>query len=421
MVYKQASLPEFFSYVPANADQVVINRPARNIQNTKDLWSSQIPEWVRSQFKQIELMFMVQVWEWSGDQLLFLETNSEFSPQDFLSTLNPATEVLYSYKRFEDGHYLFAPKSLLDKYQKPSPGKWFFDNSMIRNYASIYKSYGMTILSHTQKSLWLPDQFSQLFANVDYLIMWIDSTNKKTSFISHALFTKTNPRTGDDFSPKCKKYLKASTMAYIEVGPIASLLVSPQLNTTFTGAQLIQQAVLAETIQQFFKHNTALVISKWSNALNMWITLVAQDETLFTKIKPRIPAIGQWLKQQDMFASAKFTPIETADKIGYMLSLAPGQEIWLFVQQQDHQTIVSMGNPLLDGSSSQKLLYTDDSLATINVDMDQILWVYKQVFGAGVSDGLPTTDTALSQFQGKILRATVIADRYGLWLEWEIK
>lgn len=38
ITYKQASLPELFSYIPANADQVVINRPARNIQNTQDLW-----------------------------------------------------------------------------------------------------------------------------------------------------------------------------------------------------------------------------------------------------------------------------------------------------------------------------------------------------------------------------------------------
>ena len=68
-------------------------------------------------------MLMVQVGQATGDQLLLLDTYGDFEPQEFLSTLNPEAEVTYSYKRLEDGRYLFAPKELLSVYTKPEENK----------------------------------------------------------------------------------------------------------------------------------------------------------------------------------------------------------------------------------------------------------------------------------------------------------
>jgi hypothetical protein len=78
---------------------------------------------VTAQFQQIELMLMVQVGQATGDQWILLETYGDFAPQDFLSTLNPESEVTYTYKRLDDGRYLFAPKQLLSVYTKPEEGK----------------------------------------------------------------------------------------------------------------------------------------------------------------------------------------------------------------------------------------------------------------------------------------------------------
>lgn len=64
-------------------------------------------------------MLMVQMEQNISGQLVFLKTYTDFSPQDFLTTLNPETEVTYTYKRLEDGIYLFGPKEMISKYQKP--------------------------------------------------------------------------------------------------------------------------------------------------------------------------------------------------------------------------------------------------------------------------------------------------------------
>lgn|GEM_PF-4229621 len=118
------------------------------------------------------------------------------------------------------------------------------------------------MVSRNKSALGLPAQFSQLFANVDYVIMGIESQQKDVSFVSHVIFHKPNPFTGDDFSPNFTEYLKASTMAYLEFGPIASWIPAPQLDTSLTGDNLVQNAVIGELTQQLFRQHTALILSK---------------------------------------------------------------------------------------------------------------------------------------------------------------
>ena len=135
---------------------------------------------------------MVQVGQGTGDQMMLLDTNSEFSPQDFLSTLNPETEITYTYKRLDDGRYLFGPKELISVYVKPVDHASFFSNKKIAQYTQIYKNYGMTIISHNQNSLNLPAQFAQVFTNVEYMIMGVNSEKSDISFVSRIVFKKEN-------------------------------------------------------------------------------------------------------------------------------------------------------------------------------------------------------------------------------------
>ena len=210
-------------------------------------------------------------------------------------------------------------------------------------------------------------------------------------------------------------------MAYVEFGPIASLIPPPQLDTSLTGDNLVQNAVLGEFTQQLFRQHTALILSKWSNPTNLWITIAAANPTLFTKLKPWMPTLGQWLKNQERLSGSTFSPVETASKIGYMITVGEGQQIWLFLEQDGKQTTVRIGNPLLDGDSSQTLLYRDKSLATLNIDVDQTLGLYKQLLNMWMQADLTAQDTLSTQLKGKSVRATIFADEYGLWLEGEIK
>lgn len=420
MIERSEQLPDLFQYVPADAQQVVVNRPARNIWNTQDISLTQIPAGVKAQFQQISLMLMVQVGQGTGDQMMLLDTNSDFSPQDFLSTLNSETEITYIYKRLDDGRYVFGPKELVSVYLKPTEHTSFFANKKLAQYTKIYKNYGMTIISHNQNSLNLPSQFAQVFTNVEYMVMGVNSEKSDISFVSRIVFKKENAFTWIDFSPEFTDYLKASTIGYFEVWPIASFIPAPQINTSLTGTDLVQQAVLVELAQQILQKNTAIILSKWSNPTNLWITIASENPQLFTKLKPWMPSIGQWLKSQAWLSGAVFSPVETATKIWYMITVG-GQEIWLLLGQDSDKTTLSIGNPLLEWSSSQHLLYNEHSLATLDLDADQAMWIYKQLVNFWLQTDLSSTETLNDQLKWKLVRATIFTDSNGLWLEWEIK
>ena len=68
---------------------------------------AQVPEGVKAQFQSIELMLMVQMEQSTGGQLIFLQTHDGFKPEEFLETLNTQNEVTSTYKRLQDGIYVF--------------------------------------------------------------------------------------------------------------------------------------------------------------------------------------------------------------------------------------------------------------------------------------------------------------------------
>jgi sulfatase maturation enzyme AslB (radical SAM superfamily) len=77
------------------------------------------------------------------------------------------------------------------------------------------------MVSRNKSALGLPTQFSKIFANVDYIIMGINTQKTDISFVSHVVFHQENSLTGEDFAPEFTEYFKSSTMAYLEFGPIA--------------------------------------------------------------------------------------------------------------------------------------------------------------------------------------------------------
>ncbi|HCB52182.1 TPA: hypothetical protein DEP21_06550 [Patescibacteria group bacterium] len=60
-------------------------------------------------------------------------------------------------------------------------------------------------------------------------------------------------------------------------------------------------------------------------------------------------------------------------KVGYDVSLEGMQKIGFYLEQDGEETKLSIGNPVLDGSSSKNLLYQKSSLATVKVDLDQVI------------------------------------------------
>jgi hypothetical protein len=67
---------------------------------------------------------------------LFLQTKSDFSPQDFLQTINPEDDIVSTYLRLADGQYIFAPQKYIQSYAKPDKENALFHQPQLKKYLS---------------------------------------------------------------------------------------------------------------------------------------------------------------------------------------------------------------------------------------------------------------------------------------------
>ncbi|HCB52181.1 TPA: hypothetical protein DEP21_06545 [Patescibacteria group bacterium] len=146
-----------------------------------------------------------------------MQTKNDFSPEEFLTTVNPETEILYTYLRLDNGQYLFAPKSEIQSYTKPDEQNSFFGQEKLKTYKSFLKDNSLVMISHNNEFISAQQQYAELFQNVGYFIMGVSSSQKEMKFTSYLLFAKPETYTVPVFKPKFTSYLKSSTIAYIEL------------------------------------------------------------------------------------------------------------------------------------------------------------------------------------------------------------
>lgn len=394
---QQSKLPAIFSYVPSNIDQAMINWPERNMKNNTNTFSS-IPVWVQEQFQSIEVMIIGQNMEYSGQQMLFLQTKTSFNPQDFLTTLNPKTDTLYTYLRFDNWLYLFAPKDLIQKYKQPNKNQnWFFDHPDIEWFTKTIRKNSMTMItSNLWNIIWA--DYSKLSKNVKYIIAAIQSENKnQTKFSAYLVFNKPYTITKQSFKPVFKSYLKESTIAYVEFWDIINMLdidVSSLMPQTTGDIETFGQVQL---LNNLFKNHVAVILSKWSNVLNIWLTILSKDKNFYTQLQPLMPLLDAQLQQLKFLTGA-------------------------ILEQIDLWTRLSIGNPLIDGKSDSKLSYTRSCLVTAKIDVWQLLSLYKQLSNIASADStILDNQDFFDQMEGKTLWANISIDSTKVSLEWEIK
>jgi len=121
---------------------------------------------------------------------LFLQTKSDFSPQDFLQTINPEEETLSTYLRLDDGQYLFALQNLIQDYSKPTKENALFYQPQIKKYISKIRKSSLSIISHNNELLHMQKQYSSLLDSAEYLLMHISSDKNNFDFSSYVLFSK---------------------------------------------------------------------------------------------------------------------------------------------------------------------------------------------------------------------------------------
>lgn len=411
-VTSRDSLPKIFEYIPTNMDQVMVNRAEKNIANNTNMLVD-IPLAVQEQFQQIKVMIIVQDESFSGEQILFLETKSDFNPRDFLETINPEDDTLFTYLRLDDDQYVFGPQLFIQNYTKPTTDKSLFLQPQLHKYLSTIRKSSLSVVSHNNDLLSSQKQLAWLLDSAEYLLMSITSDKWNFDFASYILLNQ--PQTGlqSSFKPQFTSLLKESTVVYLELGNI--------LSSVDISSQLISWSVQDALLQKLLAHNIALVISKWANMFNLGLTLVSNDESLYTDLEQYLPMLGVWIQNQPMLSGNQITSVQQPNKIGYDITIQGIQKVGIYLEKRDNQTILSIGNPIVEGKKIKLRNYSKKSLAVIQVDMNQLLDIYKQFSNIGIWWLSADQESMFTQMKDKTLYGNIAIEEKEISIKGSIK
>jgi len=413
-INQKNNLPDIFDYIPINMDQVMINRAEKNIQNNANILVD-IPQAVQEQFQQIKVMIIVQDESFPNEQIVFLETKSDFLPEDFLETINPEDETINTYLRLNDWQYVFGPQKFIQSYAKPELWKSLFKKDQLQKYLYDIRESSLSIISHNN-DLFTNSKYSSLLDSAEYLLINISSENNwNFDFSAYVLFGKSQKDLNISFKPKFTSFLRESTIAYLEIGKIWSWI---DLSN-----QMTSNPIQDNIFKKLLSDNFAIILSNWSNMFNLWVTIISNDKTLFSDLETLFPLLGVWLQNQPMISGSQVTSFQQPGKIGYDIVLQDIQKIWIYLEQSDNQTKLTLWNPTIDGKSQKLKWYSKNSLAVIDVDMNQLLALYKQFSNIGINTSVLSTDqeSAFNQMKDKTLRWEISIEEDSINIKWSIK
>lgn len=414
-ITQRNSLPEIFEYVPIDMDQVMVNRAEKNIKSNTNMLV-EIPQAVQEQFQQIKVMIIVQDQSFLNEQMVFLETRSDFSPSDFLKTINPEDETTSTYLRLDDWQYVFGPQQIIKWYTKPTTEKALFKQQELKKYISNIRKSSLSIISNNKDLLSSQKQYSSLLDSAEYLLMNISSEPGGIfDFSAYILLDQTQTWFQNSFKPQFTSLLKESTIAYLELGKILSVTDLTTQLTSGSSQDILLRKILA--------NNIAIVISKWANMFNLGVTIIANDPWLFADIEPLFPLIGMWIQNQPMMTWSQITSVQQPGKIGYDLVLQGIQKIGIYLEQTENQTKISIWNPQIEWDKIKLKWYSKNALAVLYVDMNQLLDLYKQFANIGLNTSALSAnqESLFADMKDKTLRWEVFVDKDAIGLKWSIR
>ncbi|AHB41866.1 hypothetical protein P148_SR1C00001G1088 [candidate division SR1 bacterium RAAC1_SR1_1] len=414
-ITQRNDLPDIFGYVPTGMDQVMVNRAEKNIQNNTNMLI-EVPQAVQEQFQQIKVMIIVQDESFSGEQMVFLQTKSDFSPEDFLQTINPENETTSTYLRLDDGQYVFGPQQTIQSYTKPIPDKTLFQQSQLKKYIPIIRRSSLSIVSNNNDLFSTQKEYSSLLDSAEYLVMNISSSPRgEFDFSAYVILSQSQAEQQNKFKPQFTSLLKESTITYLELGKI--------LSGIDISAQLASGSAQDLLLKKLLANNLAIVVSKGANMFNLGVTIVADNPSLFTDLEPFFPLLGMWLQSQPMISGNQVTSIQQPGKIGYDITLQGVQKIGAYLEQTENQTKISLGNPLIEGAKRKLKGYSKNALAVLYVDMNQLLNLYKQFANIGLNTSVLTTsqESMFTQMQDKTLRGEIAIEKDAISIKGSIK
>ncbi len=379
LIYLQQNTKQdpLWSHVPASIDQVMI---------TNYVSTSNLPQQVRG----LKQSILAQDND-TNTSLLFVQSDDNFSTQEFLSAFASGGQVQYSFDDIGDNLYVYAPPAVLDLY-KTMTGEFFAIPNIQETLNKMTEMQHITVSRVDPERAQIPDPQIAAFAqNLAYMIVWFGAKKEVEAYLVYK-DTQTTIASDLDISQR-KDYFSNST------------LIGLVLDNVFGQAGYMSGDVL-ESMQYYMSSygltteqlDTVVQTLAWS----IGIFIYADDEFQIggqvvipnTDIYPIINTVLS--KAQNSIASSLgLLPEQVSSTTGedlstYTLKPVGVSPLVLLVSKDDEKTSIIL-NTVMTGQTTNTDTRDDKAFALVSIDVEKLQAFIMQaqtLFGIGGLDDL---------------------------------
>ncbi len=379
LIYLQQNTKQdpLWSHVPASIDQVMI---------TNYVSTSNLPQQVRG----LKQSILAQDND-TNTSLLFVQSDDNFSTQEFLSAFASGGQVQYSFDDIGDNLYVYARPAVLDLY-KTMTGEFFAIPNIQETLNKMTEMQHITVSRVDPERAQIPDPQIAAFAqNLAYMIVWFGAKKEVEAYLVYK-DTQTTIASDLDISQR-KDYFSNST------------LIGLVLDNVFGQAGYMSGDVL-ESMQYYMSSygltteqlDTVVQTLAWS----IGIFIYADDEFQIggqvvipnTDIYPIINTVLS--KAQNSIASSLgLLPEQVSSTTGedlstYTLKPVGVSPLVLLVSKDDEKTSIIL-NTVMTGQTTNTDTRDDKAFALVSIDVEKLQAFIMQaqtLFGIGGLDDL---------------------------------
>lgn len=383
---KKARFDKIFSYVPSSIDQAVIIHPNNDKQDLLTSNGIQQFNWeIETILKESNTIIIAQENNLENPSNMIFIDNSSLDKQKLLKLMNQWWETKYIYENLDDFTTVFGKPSDIEKLETSNK---LFDNEKLKSLNKIFSKYTISLVSKPINNLPTNSILGQTINSSQYFVAWANVLKDKIDIQTHIIY-KENQEIVEDytFESNFDKYADQDNILFLELWNIAK-------QTGLTAKVLEENIKLISSVYGFnlddkdynaifdsIDGNMWILVNKSNNIFNLGIAMLLDNETIRSTIKNNIYNIKYLLEQspavsQSLSGQQELELIETENTIWLAKNFSGLPPVKLIAEKKNNQTILSLGEPILEWNSTEKIASKKNAIATFQLDLDQTISLY---------------------------------------------
>ncbi len=423
-----------FDYVPQSANQAFVIKVNSNNTLLYQNYMQNLPGDIASLFADIDIVVITQkTVDTVAENLIFVQAKPNFKPQDLADSMNGTGDVQYIYQKLEKNLYVFGmPDSL--KYLKLDSKNSFFAVEKLKPLAWLLKSCEIGFFSHVAANLDVT-AITPFVGHMEYFVYGIDTQGAKMDMEARLIYKENKTlRRSYSFKPLFKWYVNDKNLLFLEFGKVAqqmgidktTILANLQALLPVRGVDSLTTGDY-ETLYAALSNNMWLLLGEGNNFAGVGLALLFRNpatpkdgQDFFGVLSKTMPTAYSFVSAIPFLSGTQTSLVNDVNKQWFSAQVMWIQDVWLYVQKQGDDTLLTLWDPSIESDGNIDVDYTSQTLWYFKINFKPVLALYTR-FKTSLAALSPLAQSAgaedFSFFENKTLAGQIIAHEEGVTIK----